>query len=1257
MFNKQTFLKRKYFFLTGTFLLLILLLGILEPVILNYDENNWDKNLTGEISKVKKEAASYFAGIEKRLNDKGTRLAEILKNENNRKNFADVINAPEWSEYSILITRSDYVPVASGNFNSAVDSVLVKKNYKGIYFLETPLFDYLSVKKVFSTAGKEFVMVLSIPVEKKYLLNTSYFKNISIKEELAKKFKTNVEVFNNEAAPEVKDGRQFKTEIINSAGEKVLTLVIENPSLSVELNKKRELISFLQIICLFAVILLLLKKIKLITEKIINRPARNFFVIFIIAALRVVLFIFEIPTRFITSELTDASNFSSAFGYGIVRSPLDLFLTILSILGIALLLYDSVKSLKKELFADKKIIRIILLPALVIFYFLFLRAFGASIRSVVWDSTLKYFKDPFIIPDLPLFVMHLNILLIGLSTLIIASSILLFFLKAAGDIKLKAGIYLFFLLQAAGLLFDIVQSDPQGNDFTRVVYIAFTFIAAYLVLQNKFKSVFEYSVYLLLASFLSILLLIFYNKNLEKNSLSLTANEFIKGNEKLNEFVAIQTAIQFSKDPELISMFESGGGTFNQEAFKLWSKSVLPKEILSVHLSILDKNLEELGHYDYNFDSHNIIDWKLENGKEYYVKNATNPFNGRKMSLTLAPVKAGNKLLGFIELAMHPVNDYFNRRLCYNILSSHSQKLNSTVDFSQLKVFLTSGSEIKNSIGDISLRKEDIDELNGLIPIEGNEMYLEKEIDGKLHLMFVRRAADGIIGVALRTRDLTIDLFDFFKVFFIHSIIILFFTLIAFLSKIKMLWQTLFNFRARLLYALIIISIVPLFLSAIYFKTLVENKNIEDVNYKLNRRALQVDRYLKNYFVQSTLAQNEVFEKAHRDLGVEYSIFDSDKLIYTTLPGFYKSTLLSGDLNSVVKENLFAKKGKQFLIYEQIDDYNFNSFYLKTAYSGRDLVININNAFNEVNLSLSNLEVDIFLFGSYSFAAVLIILLSSFLAGQISKPIRELTRATIAVAEGDLDVKVKYKVKGEMNNLIFGFNEMVEKLKRSQLELAEFERETAWKEMARQVAHEIKNPLTPMKLSIQQLVASYNDKSPKFNSIFEKVTSTIIGQIETLNKIASEFSGFARMPRMNIEKVDLIKICREAVNLFDSDLKINISIASPQVEVMADSDHLKRSFINLIRNSIQAGATKMEIRIFHSAENAEIRFIDNGRGIEKEYVEKIFDENFTTKERGMGLGLSMAKKYFELLNGSISVEQTSGKGTTILIIIPGTGVK
>ncbi len=1260
MLTKETFLKRKYFLITGLLLLVIITAGVLEPVILENISKSWPEKITPLNDKIKKEVRSAYSGIESALRENASELGESLAAKG-KYDFEEIASTQRWSAYSILIVNEKNGIEFISNFNIKPDSSFFNRKEGALYYFSSPLFDYLSVSKSFTSGGRKFKLFLLEPVEKKYSLNTPFFKVISLREEFSRKFQVQMEIITGGERVDQRDGRRQAVEIFNSAGDRIATVIFDNASQAVELNKARELTAIIQIVSLFLIILLLLRKLKTYLDRIKSRPVKDLLVILIIVFVRILFFIFEVPARFLNGPLTDASYFSSTLGFGIVKSPLDLFLTVAAILCIALLFYDAVRSCELQNIKKKRWAVIMLFPSLIFVYFLFLRALGASIRSVIYDSTLKYFRDPFIIPDLPLFAMHLNVLLIGLSAFLISAGILLFLFKLINGLERKGAVIFFAALQVLAFVYDISQPDPQGNDFTRIMHILFTFSAAWWVFRKKSRNIFEYSIYLVLASFISILLLNYYNKNIEKNSLPATAQEFLRGNEKLNEFMAIQAAVQFAKEPELIEGFERREQDFNPLAFKLWSRSILPSEILSAHLSILDFGYKEMGHFDYNFETHRIIDWQGEKGDEYKIKNVVSPFTGKRMFFVLAPVKKEEKIIGYIELALHPLNDYFGRRQCFNILSSNNQRLNSTVDFSQLKVFKASNGEILSSTGEIPFNSREIKELESNLAGSAEEAFIEKKIDGKTHLIYLKKdpSADvnEFVGIALRRRDFTQDLFDFFKVFFIHSLIILVFTILAFISEIKSLWRSIFNFRARLLYSLIIISIVPLLLSAVYFKSLVEEKNIDDINYKLNKRAAQIVRYLGNYTASSSLLDREIFEKIKRDIGVEYSVFSEGELAFTTLPGFYTSTLLPGMLNSKVKYELVEREGKQILISENIDGYEFKSLYVRAAIPGREYIININNAFNEISLSLSNLEVDVFLFGTYSFAAVLIILLSSFLAGQISKPIRELTRATSAVAEGDLDVKVTYKDKGEMNNLIVGFNEMVEKLKRSQLELAEFEREAAWKEMARQVAHEIKNPLTPMKLSIQQLIAAYNDKSPKFNGIFEKVTSTIISQIETLNKIASEFSGFARMPKMKIERIDLKKICAEAVNLFDSEYKIKISAPGGSVEVMADADHLKRSFINLIRNSIQASASAVEIIIDEKETEAVIRFIDNGHGIPAENVGRIFEENFTTKAKGMGLGLSMARKYFELLNGTISVGNTSSSGTEFIITIPKAGLQ
>ncbi len=215
------------------------------------------------------------------------------------------------------------------------------------------------------------------------------------------------------------------------------------------------------------------------------------------------------------------------------------------------------------------------------------------------------------------------------------------------------------------------------------------------------------------------------------------------------------------------------------------------------------------------------------------------------------------------------------------------------------------------------------------------------------------------------------------------------------------------------------------------------------------------------------------------------------------------------------------------------------------------------------------------------------------------------------------------------------------------------ERENAWKEMAKQVAHEIKNPLTPMKLAVQQLIISYKDKTKNFDSIFEKVSSTILNQIENLSLIASEFSRFAKMPSLKLETLDILNIINETANLFaEEKVKINISTELNSAVVEADKTQLRRLFINLVRNSIQASATIIDITAKQEEDSFIINLKDNGKGIPEESKEKIFEANFTTKEKGMGLGLKLAKRFLESINGKIFLLESSEKGTTFQLQVP-----
>jgi signal transduction histidine kinase len=444
-----------------------------------------------------------------------------------------------------------------------------------------------------------------------------------------------------------------------------------------------------------------------------------------------------------------------------------------------------------------------------------------------------------------------------------------------------------------------------------------------------------------------------------------------------------------------------------------------------------------------------------------------------------------------------------------------------------------------------------------------------------------------------------------------------------------------------------------LLLVAIYFRNLTESKNNELVEKRLIELSQQVESYINYYCTTSSINEQTIYEKATNDLNISFSLFDGRYFIYGSNKIYSDIGLLPQFLSGFVYSKCVLGKNQNLFIKEPFENIPVNNIYHQAKIGSKEYIIQVSDMFNKVTVPLSDVELDIFLFGIFSLALILLIVFSTLLAEQISSPIRKITNATKSVGSGDLNVEVNYNARGEIKELVDGFNGMVKKIKQSQAEIAEMERETAWKEMAKQVAHEIKNPLTPMKLNVQQLITAYKDKSAKFDSIFEKVTSTIISQIEILKNIASEFSNFARMPRLNIEKINAVMIIRKALDLFAEE-KLVLLFESQKDEILieADKDQLERTIVNLVRNSIQADAKNISVSLWVDQESCIIRVKDDGTGISRELIPKVFDENFTTKKHGMGIGLSIAKKFIESIGGNISLENSLNNMTVFLIIIP-----
>jgi two-component system nitrogen regulation sensor histidine kinase NtrY len=280
------------------------------------------------------------------------------------------------------------------------------------------------------------------------------------------------------------------------------------------------------------------------------------------------------------------------------------------------------------------------------------------------------------------------------------------------------------------------------------------------------------------------------------------------------------------------------------------------------------------------------------------------------------------------------------------------------------------------------------------------------------------------------------------------------------------------------------------------------------------------------------------------------------------------------------------------------------------------------------------------------------------IANSITQPIAILAEKLKQFKLGRTNEYLEWQSNDEIGTLITEYNNLNEALTRSAEMLAKTERDMAWREMAKQVAHEIKNPLTPMKLSIQYLEKAAKEDPERAKDMIPRVSNTLIEQIDNLSQIAVEFSNFASMPQANNEKVALNELVVTIHDLFRKrdDMDVTLSTPIDDLVVFADKNHLVRILNNLVKNAIQAipddRRGKIDISLYQENNHAVVRVTDNGSGIPESMKSKVFAPNFTTKSSGTGLGLAISANMIESFNGKIYFESEENKGTRFYIRIP-----
>ena len=384
-------------------------------------------------------------------------------------------------------------------------------------------------------------------------------------------------------------------------------------------------------------------------------------------------------------------------------------------------------------------------------------------------------------------------------------------------------------------------------------------------------------------------------------------------------------------------------------------------------------------------------------------------------------------------------------------------------------------------------------------------------------------------------------------------------------------------------------------------------------------------------------------------------------LIASSRPEVFYKNFLSTCINREALEELTHNNRSEYIHYENIGSMRFMSAYMPIV-NGEGAVIGFLNLpyFAKQSELWAELYNQLFtLLNFYILLMLIAVSVSVFISRRITQPLRWIQDRFSQIKLGDRTSKINYKGKDEIGALVEQYNRMVEELNRNMDLLAKSERESAWREMAKQIAHEIKNPLTPMKLSLQHLVRAWNDKVENWDDHLNRVTQTIIEQIDNLTSIANEFSNFAKMPKPNTVAIPISTIINDVIQLYSGSgttIKYN-KHTKTEPEIIADKEQITRVFINLVTNSLQAISPhkkgRINIDVFtNGTETIRIEIADNGTGISPAIGGKLFEPNFTTKSGGMGLGLAIVKNIIENTGGSIYYRSIQEEGTTFTIELP-----
>lgn len=715
--------------------------------------------------------------------------------------------------------------------------------------------------------------------------------------------------------------------------------------------------------------------------------------------------------------------------------------------------------------------------------------------------------------------------------------------------------------------------------------------------------------------------------------------------------------VSFFKDPQ------------NRDfAHSLWEKCPVSKFNWYSSLEVRDAEGNTLSRFSLNVPKILGGPPNLEPAKDWTIVPYSLTFIGKEKGFLVGykdyydgDVRLGRVIL-YVSLDPEMLPFLYSANPYFEVLRTDSLPSLNQFDFG-CEIFDLEGRSLFNPRKlTAGLSTGDLDRLRG----SSSPFWSRFQERGTAYDAYLFRSGERCYSLFAPQKSLKTKAVDFLRFFFLGLAAALAVLLVVTLASGKAsVRKPLWSFSNRVYASFLAVALVPLLLYTVFtrnlFDSLFTERFIEDaaIHSSYAQGLMEAFLIIQGIEVSPYLAPSEDLALwISSTLSNDVILYGDAVLLASSRREFFDSGLLPEILDGETYQALVYDRKPFFTQRTRLGGYSFQTLTVPYDFKDTTLFISLPFPFEKEQLTKATQEIVEFLVLLSAFFFTLVVIFSRGIKSMIIVPVRKLLAGTREVGLGNLEVTIEHRSRDEMMTLIDGFNTMIRNLKAHEQELAEMSKKVAWTEMARKVAHEIKNPLTPIQLSAEHVLKVYEDKRGDLDTTLKESMSYIISEVENLRRIAQEFMEIARDTSVLKEPVDLRRLLEEALQpysrLLAERIRFKFVSEGSDFRTSGDAAKLKAAFRNIVANAVEAISQQGEVTLSIGRKGPvfAISVRDSGPGMSKETIDRIFDLYFSTKEAGTGLGLPIAKKIVEEHGGAIRVLSEPGKGTTVLIDLP-----